>query len=99
MGPISLDNIDIMQDWIVVEENLLDKNDFDMNWKVIKEPLIIFSKIINDEEIIFMKITKPLFYQMKFNGNELVFSGNLEMLIVIINNFVLVCVYLIIACI
>ena len=86
-----------MQDWIVVEENLLDKNDFDMDRKVIKKPLIIFSKIINDEEIVFMKITKPLFYQMKFNGNELVFSGNLEMLIVIINNFVLICVYLRIA--
>ena len=97
MDPISLDNIDIMQDWIVVEENLYDKNDFDMVWKVIKEPLIIISKIINDEEIVFMKITKPLFYQMKVNGIELVFLGNLEMLIVIINNFVLVCVYLRIA--
>ena len=97
MDPISLDNIDIMQDWIVVEEKLLDKNDFDTDWKVIKKPLIIFSKIINDEEIVFMKITKPLFYQMKFNGNELVFLENLEMLIVIINNFVLVCVYLRIA--
>ena len=69
MDLISLDNIDIMQDWIVVEENLLDKNDFDMDWKVIKEPLIIFSKIINDEEIIFMKITKSLFYQIKVSVN------------------------------
>ena len=65
--------------------------------KLLKSTLLFFLKIINDEEIVFMKITKPLFYQMKFNGNELVFSGNLEMLIVIINNFVLVCVYLRIA--
>ena len=53
MGHISLDNIDIMQDWIVEEKNFLDKDDFDMDWEVIKESLIISLKIINNEEIIF----------------------------------------------
>ena len=31
LNPISLDNINIMQDWVVEEENLLDKDDFDMD--------------------------------------------------------------------
>ena len=42
-----------MQDWVVKEENFLDKDDFDMDLKVIKELLITSSKIINDEEVFF----------------------------------------------
>ena len=61
LGPINLDNIDIMQDWVVEEENLLDKDDFDMDWEAIEESLITSLKIINNEEIFFMNITKSLF--------------------------------------
>ena len=32
------------------EENFLDKDDFDMDWKAIEKPLITYSKIINDED-------------------------------------------------
>ena len=53
LGPINLDNIDIMQDWVVEEENLLDKDDFDMDWEAIKELLIISSKIITDKEVFY----------------------------------------------
>ena len=62
LGPISLDNIDIMQNQVVLEENLLDKDDFDMDLEAIEEPLITYSKIIKDE------ITKSLLNQMKVNG-------------------------------
>ena len=31
LDTISLDNIDIMQDWIVDEKNLFDRDDFDMD--------------------------------------------------------------------
>ena len=79
-----------MQDWIVKKENLLDKDDFDMDWEAIEELLIISSKIITDEEVFFMKITKSIFYQIKVNGNEVVFLMNLEMVIVIMNDFILV---------
>ena len=40
------------------------------------EPLINFSKIINDE--VFYEITKSLFYQMKVSENELVFLETLK---------------------
>ena len=50
MSPISLDNIDIMQDWVVEEKNLIDKDDFDMDCEAIEEPLITYLKIINDED-------------------------------------------------
>ena len=49
LGPINLDNIDIMQDWVVEEENLLDKDDFDMDWEAIEESLITSLKIINEK--------------------------------------------------
>ena len=42
-----------MQDWVVKEENLIDKEDFDMDWKAIEKPLITYSKIINDEEVFY----------------------------------------------
>ena len=42
-----------MQDWIVEEENFLDKYDFDMDWETIEEPLITSSKIVDDEEVDF----------------------------------------------
>ena len=77
----SLDNIDIMQDLIVKGENLVDKDDFDMDWEAIEERLITSSKIINDEEV-FMNIMKSLFYQLKVNN------------FVIMNDFALVCVHL-----
>ena len=50
------------------EVKSLNKDDFDMDWVAIKEHLITSSKIINDKEVVFIKITKSLFYQMKFNG-------------------------------
>ena len=53
MDPISIDNIDIMQDWIAEEKNLLDKDDFDMDWETVEEPLITSSKIVDDEEVVF----------------------------------------------
>ena len=31
LGPFILDNIDIRQDWVIDEENLLDKDDFNMD--------------------------------------------------------------------
>ena len=40
--------------------------------------LITYLKIINDEEVFFMKIMKSLFYQIKVNENELVFFDELE---------------------
>ena len=51
MDPISIDNIDIMQDWIAEEENFLDKYDFDMDWETVEESLIISSKIVDDKEV------------------------------------------------
>ena len=42
-----------MQDWIAEEENLLDTDDFDMNWETVEEPLITSSKIVDDEEVVF----------------------------------------------
>ena len=74
---ISFSNIDIIQNWITEKENFLDKDNFDMNWEVDEEFLITFSKIINDEEVIFEKITKLLFHQMKTSENKLVFLENL----------------------
>ena len=53
LDPIRLNNIDIMHNWVIEKKNLLDKDDFDMDLKVIKELLITSSKIINDEEVIF----------------------------------------------
>ena len=53
LGPISLDNNEIIQDWVVEEKNLLDKVDFNMDCETIEKLLITFSKIINDEEDIF----------------------------------------------
>ena len=35
-----------MQDWIVEEKNLLDKNDFDMDREAIEEPLLFFRKLL-----------------------------------------------------
>ena len=55
MDPISIDNIDIMQDWIAEEENLLDTDDFDMDWETVEEPLITSSKIVDDKEVVFDK--------------------------------------------
>ena len=51
LGPINLDNIDIMQDWIVEKENIIDKDEFDMDWETIENVLITSSKIINDEAV------------------------------------------------
>ena len=53
LDPISIDNIDIMQDWIAEEENFLDKYDFDMDWETVEELLITSSKIVDDEEVVF----------------------------------------------
>ena len=39
-----------MQDWVVKEENLFDKDDFDMDQDAIEEPLITYLKIINDKD-------------------------------------------------
>ena len=58
LDPISLDNINIMQDWIVEKENLLDNGDFDMDQKVTEKLLIISSKIVNDDEIGFYENNK-----------------------------------------
>ena len=38
---------------ITEEENLLNKDDFDMDWKTVEEHLITSSKIVDDEEVIF----------------------------------------------
>ena len=45
LGSTSLNNIDIMQDWIVEEKNLFDKNDFDMDREAIEEPLLLLRKL------------------------------------------------------
>ena len=50
MCHICLDNIDIMKDWVVEEENLFNKDDFDMDWEAIEEHLSTSLKIIDDEE-------------------------------------------------
>ena len=42
-----------MQHWVAEEENLLDKNDFDIDWEAIEEPLIASLKIVDDEEVVF----------------------------------------------
>ena len=64
-----------------------------MDWKAIEELLITFSKIINDEKV-FYENNKITILPNEINRNELVFLENFEMLIVIMNDFVLVCVYL-----
>lgn len=53
MDPISIENIDIMQDWVAEEEDLLDNDDFDMDWEAVEEPLITSSKNVDDEEVVF----------------------------------------------
>ena len=83
MRPISLDNINIMQDFIAEKENFLNKNDL----------VLIYGCLIM-EKLFLIKMTKLLFHQMKISGKKLVFLENLKMLIVLINDFVLVCVYL-----
>ena len=80
LDPISIDNIDIMKDWIAEEENLFDTDDFDMDWETVEEPLITSSKIVIMKKLFLMKMMKSLFHQIKVSGNELVFFRNLKML-------------------
>ena len=82
-GSISFDSNDIMQDQLVEEENF-----FDMDWEAIEQPLITYSKIIKKEtnEITILPNESQSEWASTFE--------NLKMLIVIINDFVLVCVCL-----
>lgn len=53
MDPIGLESIDIMQDCVVKEPTLLDKDDFDIDWKAVDEPLITSSNVDDNEDFNF----------------------------------------------
>ena len=46
LGPINLDNIHIIHDWVVEKENFLDKDDFDMDLKAIENSWLLFQKLL-----------------------------------------------------
>ncbi|GKV30763.1 hypothetical protein SLEP1_g39543 [Rubroshorea leprosula] len=50
MDPFSLDNIDILVDWVAEEPTLLDKDDYDVDWAAIDESLP--NQILDDTDSI-----------------------------------------------
>ncbi|GKV46868.1 hypothetical protein SLEP1_g53830 [Rubroshorea leprosula] len=50
MDPLSLDNIDILADWVAEEPTLLDKDDYDVDWAAIDESLP--NQILDDTDSI-----------------------------------------------
>ena len=48
--PISLDNIDLIQDWVVKESEFLLLTEEDVNWANIEEPLATMTLEDNDDD-------------------------------------------------
>ena len=52
MDPISLDNIDLMEDWVAGESEFLLITEEDVNWASIEEPLATMTLEDDDDDVV-----------------------------------------------
>ena len=58
--PISLDNIDLIEDWVTEESEFLLLTEEDVNWASIEEPLATMTLEDNDEDNVVVLMVKMM---------------------------------------
>ena len=60
LDPISLDNIDLMEDWVAEESEFVLLTEEDVNWASIEEPLATMTLEDNDDDNVVVLMVKMM---------------------------------------